>query len=262
LPSLRRSGYFTDRKGWKEQRTAIIRGVLAGDIEARERLYEMYSYIADQFADRFSKLVGRFGVSKKELSQVAHLALQEAVTNWSAKNPRTLVPCLRGRVDDGIRRYISEQLEALVNSPHAMPALRKLREFLDEAIEQGIGPPEKIQQADVFLQELTEKAERHFVWENLAQKNPFEIVLGEEDPAEQVDVDALRSVFSEVLFTLTPREQRILILRFGLEGGGTRSLVEVAKEFNVTKERIRQIESRALRKLRHPSRSRHLKDYV
>ena len=100
------------------------------------------------------------------------------------------------------------------------------------------------------------------MWEDLAQKDPFELVLGGEDPAGETAVKDLRDAFADVLLTLTPREQRILILRFGLEGGGARSLVEVAKEFNVTKERIRQIESRALRKLRHPSRSRHLKDYV
>jgi RNA polymerase primary sigma factor len=72
----------------------------------------------------------------------------------------------------------------------------------------------------------------------------------------------LKEQIKEVLYTLTPREQRILQLRFGLEDGRSRTLEEVGKEFNVTRERIRQIEAKALRKLRHPSRSRKLKDYL
>jgi len=72
----------------------------------------------------------------------------------------------------------------------------------------------------------------------------------------------LKEQIVEVLNTLTPREQRVLQLRFGLEDGRSRTLEEVGKEFNVTRERIRQIEAKALRKLRHPSRSRKLKDYL
>ena len=72
----------------------------------------------------------------------------------------------------------------------------------------------------------------------------------------------LREQLSDVLSTLTPREEKVLRLRFGLEDGRSRTLEEVGREFNVTRERIRQIEAKALRKLRHPSRSRKLKDYL
>jgi RNA polymerase primary sigma factor len=72
----------------------------------------------------------------------------------------------------------------------------------------------------------------------------------------------LKEQIDEVLSELTPREQRVLVLRFGLEDGRSRTLEEVGQEFNVTRERIRQIEAKALRKLRHPSRSRRLKDYL
>ena len=72
----------------------------------------------------------------------------------------------------------------------------------------------------------------------------------------------LKEQVQEVVGTLTPREQKVLILRFGLEDGRSRTLEEVGREFNVTRERIRQIEAKALRKLRHPSRSRKLKDYL
>jgi len=72
----------------------------------------------------------------------------------------------------------------------------------------------------------------------------------------------LKEQINEVLGELTPREQRVLVLRFGLEDGRSRTLEEVGQEFNVTRERIRQIEAKALRKLRHPSRSRKLKDYL
>ena len=81
-------------------------------------------------------------------------------------------------------------------------------------------------------------------------------------PAEAAYQSLLREQLSEVLSTLTPREEKVLRLRFGLEDGRPRTLEEVGKEFNVTRERIRQIEAKALRKLRHPSRSKRLKDFL
>jgi RNA polymerase primary sigma factor len=81
-------------------------------------------------------------------------------------------------------------------------------------------------------------------------------------PVDTASKQLLKEQLSEVLSEMTPREQRVLILRFGLEDGRSRTLEEVGQEFNVTRERIRQIEAKALRKLRHPSRSRRLKDYL
>jgi RNA polymerase primary sigma factor len=81
-------------------------------------------------------------------------------------------------------------------------------------------------------------------------------------PAEAASHQLLKEQVQEVVSTLTPREQKVLILRFGLEDGRSRTLEEVGREFNVTRERIRQIEAKALRKLRHPSRSKKLKDYL
>ena len=81
-------------------------------------------------------------------------------------------------------------------------------------------------------------------------------------PSEAASYALLREQLSEVLHTLTPREEHVLKLRFGLDDGRTRTLEEVGKEFNITRERIRQIEAKALRKLRHPSRSKRLKDYL
>ena len=82
------------------------------------------------------------------------------------------------------------------------------------------------------------------------------------EPAEAASFTLLREQLTEVLSTLTPREEKVLRLRFGLEDGRTRTLEEVGKEFNVTRERIRQIEAKALRKLRHPSRSKKLRDFL
>jgi RNA polymerase primary sigma factor len=82
------------------------------------------------------------------------------------------------------------------------------------------------------------------------------------EPAEAASYTLLREQLSEVLGTLTPREEKVLRLRFGIEDGRTRTLEEVGKEFSVTRERIRQIEAKALRKLRHPSRSKKLKDFL
>ena len=85
---------------------------------------------------------------------------------------------------------------------------------------------------------------------------------GASEPIEAASYNLLREQLVEVLGTLTEREQKVLRLRFGLDDGRARTLEEVGKEFNVTRERIRQIEAKALRKLRHPSRSRKLKDYL
>ena len=82
------------------------------------------------------------------------------------------------------------------------------------------------------------------------------------EPAEAASFTLLKEQLVEVLSTLTPREEKVLKLRFGIEDGRTRTLEEVGKEFNVTRERIRQIEAKALRKLRHPSRSKKLKDFL
>ena len=81
-------------------------------------------------------------------------------------------------------------------------------------------------------------------------------------PSDAATYTLLREQLNDVLDTLTPREKKVLILRFGLKDGRARTLEEVGKEFNVTRERIRQIEAKALRKLRHPSRSKKLKDYL
>ena len=81
-------------------------------------------------------------------------------------------------------------------------------------------------------------------------------------PQDAATFVMLKEQLDDVMSTLTPREQRVLVLRFGLEDGRTRTLEEVGKEFDVTRERIRQIEAKALRKLKHPSRSRKLKDYL
>jgi RNA polymerase primary sigma factor len=81
-------------------------------------------------------------------------------------------------------------------------------------------------------------------------------------PAEAASYELLREQLNEVLHTLTPREEQVLRLRFGLEDGRQRTLEEVGQQFNITRERIRQIEAKALRKLRHPSRSKKLKDYL
>ncbi len=81
-------------------------------------------------------------------------------------------------------------------------------------------------------------------------------------PAEAASHQLLKEQVQEVVASLTPREQKVLILRFGLEDGRSRTLEEVGREFHVTRERIRQIEAKALRKLRHPSRSKKLRDYL
>ena len=106
---------------------------------------------------------------------------------------------------------------------------------------------------------------KHYsVQDGLSQKNVHNFIQDDNVPvpADAAAFTLLKEQLEEVLGTLTEREQKVLTLRFGLEDGRTRTLEEVGREFNVTRERIRQIEAKALRKLRHPSRSRKLKDYL
>ena len=106
---------------------------------------------------------------------------------------------------------------------------------------------------------------RHYsVQDGLSQKNVHNFIQDDNVPvpADAAAFTLLKEQLEEVLGTLTEREQKVLTLRFGLEDGRARTLEEVGREFNVTRERIRQIEAKALRKLRHPSRSRKLKDYL
>ena len=106
---------------------------------------------------------------------------------------------------------------------------------------------------------------KHYsVQDGLSQKNVHNFIQDDNVPvpADAAAFTLLKEQLEEVLGTLTEREQKVLTLRFGLEDGRARTLEEVGKEFNVTRERIRQIEAKALRKLRHPSRSRKLKDYL
>ena len=106
---------------------------------------------------------------------------------------------------------------------------------------------------------------KHYsVQDGLSQKNVHNFIQDDNVPvpADAAAFTLLKEQLEEVLGTLTEREQKVLTLRFGLEDGRARTLEEVGKEFNVTRERIRQIEAKALRKLRHPSRSKKLKDYL
>ena len=104
----------------------------------------------------------------------------------------------------------------------------------------------------------------HQITERLAASDEIDFIEDRNalPPVDTASKQLLKEQLSEVLSEMTPREQRVLILRFGLEDGRSRTLEEVGQEFNVTRERIRQIEAKALRKLRHPSRSRRLKDYL
>ena len=148
-------------------------------------------------------------------------------------------------------------------SLHQLQLLQKLgREATSSEIAADIGMSEekvreiiKISQDPVSLETPIGEADESHLGDFIPDDNT-------PTPAEAASYQLLREQLNEVLHTLTPREEMVLKMRFGLEDGRTRTLEEVGKEFNITRERIRQIEAKALRKLRHPSRSKRLKDYL
>ena len=253
-----------------EEETALAMRIIEGDASAKKRLSEANLRLVVSIAKRY---VGR-GMQFLDLIQEGNLGLIKAVEKFDYTKGFKFSTYATWWIRQAITRAIADQARTIRIPVHMVETINKVKKISSQLLHKNGHEPT----AEEIADELGMPVDKVREIMRVAQEPvSLETPIGEEEdshlgdfipdddapaPADAASHTLLKEQLEEVLSSLTDREAKVLRLRFGLEDGRPRTLEEVGKEFDVTRERIRQIEAKALRKLRHPSRSKKLKDFL
>ncbi|MFQ7302656.1 MAG: RNA polymerase sigma factor RpoD, partial [Beduini sp.] len=254
-----------------DEEIELAKRILDGDEEAKKRLAAANLRLVVSIAKRY---VGR-GMLFLDLIQEGNMGLIKAVEKFDYTKGFKFSTYATWWIRQAITRAIADQARTIRIPVHMVETINKLTRIQRQLI-QELGREPYAEEIAEKMDNMTPEKVREIQKISLEPVS-LETPIGEEDdshlgdfiedegamsPDDYAANELLKDELNEVLLELTDREEKVLRLRFGLDDGRTRTLEEVGKEFNVTRERIRQIEAKALRKLKHPSRSKRLKDFL